>query len=93
MKIYKVEKLEVEIHMTVMRRVKQLRTLWKLYFSTSFVKNPRLRVVFAAAPSQNEMLKHLTGKTSIPWSRIIAFHMDEYIGLNCRRTAIVQSST
>jgi glucosamine-6-phosphate deaminase len=41
----------------------------------------RLRVVFAAAPSQNEMLAHLTSKTSIDWKRIDAFHMDEYLGL------------
>jgi glucosamine-6-phosphate deaminase len=41
----------------------------------------RLRVVFAAAPSQNEMLAHLTTKTGIDWTRIDAFHMDEYLGL------------
>jgi glucosamine-6-phosphate deaminase len=41
----------------------------------------RLRVVFAAAPSQNEMLAHLTSKTTIDWKRIDAFHMDEYLGL------------
>ncbi|MDP1676585.1 MAG: glucosamine-6-phosphate deaminase [Bacteroidota bacterium] len=40
-----------------------------------------LRVVFAAAPSQNEMLDSLTKKKTIDWSRITAFHMDEYIGL------------
>jgi glucosamine-6-phosphate deaminase len=44
-------------------------------------EKPRLRVVFAAAPSQNEMLRHLVNKKEIPWQRIIAFHMDEYLGL------------
>ena len=44
-------------------------------------KKDELRIVFAAAPSQNEMLESLTTKTTIDWSRIVAFHMDEYIGL------------
>jgi len=37
-------------------------------------------VVFAAAPSQNEFLAELQ-KQDVDWSKINAFHMDEYIGL------------
>lgn len=44
-------------------------------------KKPHLRVVFAAAPSQSEMLSALLEESDIDWSRITAFHMDEYIGL------------
>lgn len=40
-----------------------------------------IRVIFAAAPSQNEMLDTLVNDTAIDWSRVTAFHMDEYIGL------------
>lgn len=40
-----------------------------------------LRIIFAAAPSQNELLEELSRDASIPWHKIIAFHMDEYIGL------------
>jgi len=39
-----------------------------------------LRIVFAAAPSQDEFLEELL-KYNIEWERITAFHMDEYIGL------------
>lgn len=39
------------------------------------------RMIFAAAPSQNEMLAGLRGAAGIPWERIEAFHMDEYQGL------------
>lgn len=39
-----------------------------------------LNIIFAAAPSQNEFLSALIEK-DIDWSRINAFHMDEYIGL------------
>ncbi|MDX9729900.1 MAG: glucosamine-6-phosphate deaminase [Bacteroidales bacterium] len=41
-----------------------------------------VRMVFAAAPSQNEMLDYLAGSELIDWGRVTAFHMDEYIGLN-----------
>lgn len=40
-----------------------------------------LNIVFAAAPSQNEFLGALINCPGIDWSRINAFHMDEYIGL------------
>jgi 6-phosphogluconolactonase/glucosamine-6-phosphate isomerase/deaminase len=41
----------------------------------------RIRIVFAAAPSQNEFLETLSKEKGIDWSRITVFHMDEYIGL------------
>jgi len=41
-----------------------------------------VRAVFAAAPSQNEMLAALIESEGIDWHRIEAFHMDEYIGLD-----------
>lgn len=40
-----------------------------------------VRVVFAAAPSQAEMLAALRAAPGIAWERVTAFHMDEYIGL------------
>lgn len=40
----------------------------------------RIRMVFAAAPSQNETLEALA-REELPWERVTAFHMDEYIGL------------
>ena len=41
-----------------------------------------VNIIFAAAPSQNEMLFHLAANDEIDWSRVNAFHMDEYVGLN-----------
>lgn len=40
-----------------------------------------VRIIFAAAPSQNEVLAQLVANNDIDWSRIDVFHMDEYIGL------------
>src|SRR5438046_805392 len=44
-------------------------------------KQGNVRIIFAAAPSQNEMLATLVKEKGIDWSRVTAFHMDEYIGL------------
>ncbi|WP_421943300.1 glucosamine-6-phosphate deaminase [Pedobacter sp.] len=44
------------------------------------LEKQEINVVFAAAPSQNEFLEYLSDH-NLPWSRINAFHMDEYIGL------------
>jgi len=40
-----------------------------------------INMIFAAAPSQNEVLASLANDREIPWNRVHAFHMDEYIGL------------
>lgn len=44
-------------------------------------KQQSVTVVFAAAPSQNEFLATLAGEPGIDWRRVIALHMDEYVGL------------
>ena len=44
-------------------------------------RKDEVNVIFAAAPSQNETLAALAAADGIDWSRVNAFHMDEYIGL------------
>lgn len=41
-----------------------------------------VRIIFASAPSQNEFLHHFTESKEIDWSKVVGFHMDEYIGLS-----------
>ena len=45
-------------------------------------KKEEINMIFAAAPSQNDVLKSLTEFTDIPWDRVNACHMDEYVGLD-----------
>ena len=40
-----------------------------------------INMIFAAAPSQNEMLASLLASEKIDWSKVNALHMDEYVGL------------
>ena len=80
--LFKVDKLKVEIYpdRLSMGRQAALAVGEKLKILTSMQLN--VRIVFAAAPSQNEFLSDLASTKGINWSRVTAFHMDEYIGLN-----------
>lgn len=48
----------------------------------SLLEQEIVRAIFAAAPSQNEMLAALCETEGIDWRRVVAFHMDEYIRLD-----------
>jgi glucosamine-6-phosphate deaminase len=44
-------------------------------------------VIFASAPSQNEMLAALRADASIPWRKVVAYHLDEYVGVGAGHPA------
>ncbi|MCG9972147.1 glucosamine-6-phosphate deaminase [Christiangramia crocea] len=44
-------------------------------------KQGTIRIIFAAAPSQDTMLAYLSKSSEINWNRIVAFNMDEYLDL------------
>lgn len=52
------------------------------------LKKNNIRIIFAAAPSQNEVLAFLQHSQTIDWSKITCFHMDEYIGLHIDHPAL-----
>lgn len=51
------------------------------YINELLETKPEVNIIFASAPSQNEFLANLIEK-DIDWSRINAFHMDEYVGID-----------
>jgi glucosamine-6-phosphate deaminase len=40
-----------------------------------------VKMVFAAAPSQNEFLAHLSEAKGVDWGEVICFHLDDYVEL------------
>src|SRR6266496_600508 len=38
--------------------------------------------IFASAPSQNEFLAALVEAPNLDWSRVVGFHLDEYLGMD-----------
>ncbi len=81
MKHFYVDKLEVTIAETNQEMgeiaakaiAKDLRTLLS--------QKDEVNVMFGAAPSQNTTLKALLDCEGIDWTRVNAFHMDEYVGI------------
>jgi glucosamine-6-phosphate deaminase len=50
-------------------------------------RDGRAAVIFASAPSQNEFLSALRHDASVPWPKVIAFHLDEYVGVGPQHPA------
>lgn len=44
-------------------------------------RKDEVNMIFASAPSQMDVLSEMLKREDIPWDKINAFHMDEYIGL------------
>lgn len=51
------------------------------YITELLAAKDQVNIVFASAPSQNDFLQNLL-LHDIDWSRVNAFHMDEYIGID-----------
>ncbi|MEI6493989.1 MAG: 6-phosphogluconolactonase, partial [Verrucomicrobiota bacterium] len=78
---FTVDRVPVQVHETregagaaaAMRAARALRE--------TIARKGAARILLASAPSQDEMLMELTAAGGIDWSRVTAFHMDEYVGL------------
>ncbi|WOH35738.1 glucosamine-6-phosphate deaminase [Thalassotalea fonticola] len=44
-------------------------------------------IIIATGSSQFDMLQHLTEQEDIPWEKVQAFHLDEYVGLSAEHPA------
>jgi len=77
----KAERLRVEIYtdQCQMGAAAALRVAARM--KRLLANKAQLSMVFAAAPSQNEFLSILSSLNGLAWDKVIAFHMDEYVGL------------
>ena len=82
MKSLKVDKLQVEIYdnRTLMGEASAKDIKAKI--AELLAEKAEINMIFAAAPSQNDVLKSLVEDKEIEWNRVNAYHMDEYIGLD-----------
>ncbi len=82
MKAYKVDKLQVEIYENRTLMGEAAARDIKAKIAKLLSEKKEINIIFAAAPSQNDVLKALVEDKEIEWNRINAYHMDEYIGLD-----------
>lgn len=76
----KADTLEIKVFKTRTEMGKKAAEDAERIISDMLKTKSELNIIFAAAPSQNEFLDALC-KSNIPWNKINAYHMDEYIGL------------
>ncbi len=81
MKHFTIDNLQVEIYGTRQEMGRESASQAADLIRDLLSKKETINMVFAAAPSQNEFLDALVVAPGIDWSRVNAFHMDEYIGL------------
>lgn len=76
-----VDKLNVSVYTTREEMGEAAAKEASVAIKTAIAEKGEINMIFAAAPSQNEFLAHLIADKSIDFTKINAFHMDEYIGL------------
>jgi len=79
-RIMKVEKLQAKVYVDRAALGRAAGEAAAVKLRELLAKKP-VSVIFGAAPSQNEFLETLVAAKGIDWSRVTAFHMDEYVGL------------
>ena len=80
-KTEQVDKLNVKVYQTREEMGKAAAEEAAAAIRAAIAAKGEINMIFAAAPSQNEFLAHLIADKSIDFTKINAFHMDEYIGL------------
>lgn len=82
MKTFKKDKLTVEIYENRTLMGEAAARDIKAKIAELLAEKQEINMIFAAAPSQNDVLKSLVEDKEIEWNRVNAYHMDEYIGLD-----------
>ena len=82
MKRLQVDKLEVQIYENRTLMGEAAAKDIKAKIAKLLKTKEEINMIFAAAPSQSDVLKSLVEDKSIEWDRVNAYHMDEYIGLD-----------
>ncbi len=80
-KEFRVEKLKVKIYPSQEKMGAAAAHETARMMKKILSEKDEVIMILAAAPSQNEYLAELVAATDVDWSKVIAFQMDEYIGL------------
>jgi glucosamine-6-phosphate deaminase len=80
-------RLEIEVHPDRTEMGRAAAIVVSAHLRRKVEREGRAAAIFASAPSQNEFLAALLADATIPWERITAFHLDEYIGVDATHPA------
>ena len=77
----KIDKLNIVINYTRQEMGENAGNDAVTAIKKAIAEKGKARVIFAAAPSQNETLQTMVKAKDVDWTCVTALHMDEYIGL------------
>lgn len=77
--VFNIDQLHISIHADDMAQAATTFVLQTI--QQAIAQRGTARVIFATGNSQLDFLQHLVRDTTIDWSRVTAFHLDEYLGL------------
>jgi glucosamine-6-phosphate deaminase len=80
-------RLEVEVHPDRPTMGRAAAAVVSAHLRREAARAGQVAAIFASAPSQNEFLSALRDDAAIPWDRVTAFHLDEYIGVEATHPA------
>ncbi len=80
-RVWKVDELTVQVYPTRLAMGSAAASAVGKALRRLQAEKKQLRMMFAAAPSQNEFLTRLCEQPGVDWRRVVAFHIDEYLGL------------
>jgi glucosamine-6-phosphate deaminase len=86
-KTFKVDSLTVEIHGSPEEMAAAASAAAAGWLREAVARCGRARAVFASAASQVEFLERLIVQPLVEWSRVVCFHMDEYLGVEATHPA------
>jgi glucosamine-6-phosphate deaminase len=82
---FQADRLEVEVHLDRAAMGLAAARAVAAHLRDMLAAQGAVRVIFACAPSQDEFLAALADPrqagAAVDWSKVTAFHMDEYVGL------------
>lgn len=81
-KLFMLDKLQISISNTREEMGKYGRGIASKAIQKIIKEKGSANIIFASSPSQMDVLNELIGDKEIDWSKINAFHMDEYIGIS-----------
>ena len=79
---FQVDSLRVVVHEDRARMGRAAATEVAQWIADRQATANKARVVFAAAPSQDEFLASLVARSGIDWTKVVGFQMDEYLRLD-----------
>lgn len=82
LKQFQVDALSVKVYDSSLKLATDAANFVGDYLLSLLTRQEKVRIILATGNSQLQFLDSLTSSTQIDWSRVVFFHLDEYLGIS-----------